>query len=72
MLDDQIHGDGDFDAASLSTQDDSKMDIPETMFHEKSRTYGNSKKKCSKYESKPLLTWLIDNGLKPRIRSFLC
>ncbi len=34
MLDDQIHGNGKSDAASLSTQDANTMDIPETMFME--------------------------------------
>ncbi len=37
MLDNQIHGDGDSDAVSLSTQDASNMDIPETMFMESPR-----------------------------------
>ena len=34
MLDDQIHGNGDSDAVSLSTQDTTSMDTPETMFME--------------------------------------
>jgi len=34
MLDDQIHGNGDSDAVSLSTQEATIMDIPETMFME--------------------------------------